>query len=83
MQAADADRPRHRRPPLRIALALGLALLVISTLVLHFGYHWTGHTAHLPFLDAVYFTVETVATVGFGDFSFSGSRSASRRSASA
>ena len=25
----------------------------------------------LPLLDAVYFTVETVATVGFGDFSFS------------
>jgi Trk K+ transport system NAD-binding subunit len=58
--------------PLRIALALGLALLVISTLVLHFGYHrpTAGHS-HLPLLDAVYFTVETVATVGFGDFSFS------------
>jgi Trk K+ transport system NAD-binding subunit len=57
---------------LRVALALGLAMLVISSLVLHFGYHWTGHHSHLPLLDAVYFTVETVATVGFGDFSFSG-----------
>jgi Trk K+ transport system NAD-binding subunit len=57
--------------PLRVAGALGLLLLVISTLVLHFGYHWSGHHSHLPVLDAVYFTVETVATVGFGDFSFS------------
>jgi Trk K+ transport system NAD-binding subunit len=57
--------------PLRIALALGLALLAISTLVLHFGYHRSPGQAHLPVLDAVYFTVETVATVGFGDFSFS------------
>ncbi len=57
--------------PLRVALALGLALLVISTLVLHFGYHWAEHHSHLPILDAIYFTVETVATVGFGDFSFS------------
>jgi Trk K+ transport system NAD-binding subunit len=57
--------------PLRIALALGLALLAISTLVLHFGYHRSPGQSHLPVLDAVYFTVETVATVGFGDFSFS------------
>jgi Trk K+ transport system NAD-binding subunit len=58
--------------PLRIAGALGLALLAISTLVLHFGYDWTGHGSHhLPVLDSIYFTVETVATVGFGDFSFS------------
>lgn len=58
--------------PLRIAGVLGVALLVVSALTLHFGYHWTGHRAHLPILDAIYFTVETVATVGFGDFSFSG-----------
>ncbi|MCW3033052.1 MAG: hypothetical protein QOK19_2923 [Solirubrobacteraceae bacterium] len=58
--------------PLRIALALGLLLLVSSALVLHFGYRRPLGGAHLPLLDAVYFTVETVATVGFGDFSFSG-----------
>jgi Trk K+ transport system NAD-binding subunit len=58
--------------PLRVAGALGLLLLLISTLVLHFGYVWSGHQPHhLPVLDAIYFTVETVATVGFGDFSFS------------
>ena len=56
--------------PLRIALALGLVLLVVSSLILHFGYHEPLGRSHLSLLDAVYFTVETVATVGFGDFSF-------------
>ena len=56
--------------PLRIALLLGLVLLVISTIVLHFGYHEPLGRAHLSVLDSVYFTVETVATVGFGDYSF-------------
>ncbi len=37
--------------PLRVAAALGLVLLAISTLVLHFGYHWSGHHSHLPILD--------------------------------
>jgi Trk K+ transport system NAD-binding subunit len=56
--------------PLRIALVLGLLLLVSSTVVLHFGYHEPLGRSHLPLLDSVYFTVETVATVGFGDYSF-------------
>jgi Trk K+ transport system NAD-binding subunit len=58
--------------PLRIALTLGLVLLITSSLVLHFGYRRPLGDPQLPLLDAVYFTVETVATVGFGDFSFSG-----------
>jgi Trk K+ transport system NAD-binding subunit len=49
---------------------LGLVLLVISTIVLHFAYHEPLGRSHLSLLDAVYFTVETVATVGFGDYSF-------------
>jgi Trk K+ transport system NAD-binding subunit len=56
---------------LRVAAAIGLVLLIVSALVLHFGYRVQGGHSQLPFLDAVYFTVETVATVGFGDFSFS------------
>jgi len=55
---------------LRIVLGLGFLLLVISTLVLHFAYHSPHGHGQLSLLDAVYFTVETVATVGFGDFSF-------------
>jgi Trk K+ transport system NAD-binding subunit len=62
--ASIADRA------LRIAFALGFLLLVISTLVLHFGYRPASGHGQLSLLDAVYFTVETVATVGFGDFSF-------------
>jgi Trk K+ transport system NAD-binding subunit len=56
--------------PLRIALLLALALLVISTIVLHFAYHEPLGRSHLSLLGAAYFTVETVATVGFGDYSF-------------
>ena len=56
--------------PLRVALVLGLVLLVLSTIVLHFGYHEPLGRSHLSVLDSVYFTVETVATVGFGDYSF-------------
>jgi Trk K+ transport system NAD-binding subunit len=56
--------------PLRIALALGVVLLIVSTVILHLGYHQPLGRSRLSLLDAVYFTVETVATVGFGDFSF-------------
>ena len=56
--------------PLRVALGLALALLVISTVVLHFAYHEPLGRSHLSLLGAAYFTVETVATVGFGDYSF-------------
>ncbi len=55
--------------PLKVALALMFLLLLASTLILHFGYQ-LGRGGHLSVIDALYFTVETVATVGFGDFSF-------------
>jgi len=60
---SDSDRS------LRIAFGLALALLVVSTLVIHFGYRGRS-PRHLSFVSSVYFTVETIATVGFGDFSF-------------
>jgi Trk K+ transport system NAD-binding subunit/multidrug transporter EmrE-like cation transporter len=56
--------------PLRIALALGVVLLLVSTVVLHLAYREPLGRSHISLLHAVYFTVETVATVGYGDFSF-------------
>jgi Trk K+ transport system NAD-binding subunit len=55
---------------LRVGLGLAVLLLAISTLVLHFGYRTTTGRG-LGLVSSIYFTVETVATVGFGDFSFS------------
>ncbi len=60
---SDSDRS------LRIAFGLALALLVVATLIIHFGYRSTNRR-DLSFISSIYFTVETIATVGFGDFSF-------------
>ena len=56
----------------RIAIALGglVAVLVTATLVLRFTYQYAGPGHRISLLDAVYFTVETVTTVGYGDYSF-------------
>jgi Trk K+ transport system NAD-binding subunit len=52
-----------------------VALIAVSTVILHFAYS-TGGTGghgpgHLGLLSAAYFTIETVATVGYGDYTFS------------
>ena len=49
-----------------------LALVVVATVILRFTYQVKGGPAHghLGLLTAAYFTVETVATVGYGDYSF-------------
>jgi voltage-gated potassium channel Kch len=52
-----------------VATAL-LALIVVATIVLHFAFRPDGAHSHLGFLSSLYFTVETVATVGYGDYSF-------------
>jgi voltage-gated potassium channel Kch len=52
-----------------VATAL-LALIVVATIVLRFAYRPEGTHSHLGFLSSLYFTVETVATVGYGDYSF-------------
>jgi Trk K+ transport system NAD-binding subunit len=57
----------------RLAIALGalLAVLVASTVILQLAYQLPdGH--RLPLINAAYFTVETVTTVGYGDYSFRG-----------
>jgi len=48
------------------ALAVGLALLAGATVLLRYTYARPGMT----FVDALYFATETIATVGYGDFSF-------------
>jgi Trk K+ transport system NAD-binding subunit len=53
-------------PGLFRALSVLVTLVAISTLLLHWQYR---KPAMSP-LDSLYFSVETVATVGFGDFSF-------------
>jgi len=57
--------------PLAVAMAALFAVLIASTVVLRLTYQLTT-TGHLSVLDAAYFTVETITTVGYGDFSFRG-----------
>ncbi len=54
---------------LRWAIAALAGLLVVSTGVITLGYHYPDGRG-LGVVDALYFTVESVATVGFGDYSF-------------
>jgi Trk K+ transport system NAD-binding subunit len=46
-----------------------VALILISMVTLHLAYKPNGGH-HLTYLNALYFTIETVATVGYGDFTF-------------
>jgi voltage-gated potassium channel Kch len=61
--AAESDRP------LRATLLVLGVLFAVSVLVLRLGYV-KPDGASMTVLDAIYFTVETIATVGYGDFSF-------------
>ncbi|HUH69532.1 MAG TPA: NAD-binding protein [Mycobacterium sp.] len=49
------------------ALAVGLGLLLGSTILLRLSYH---RVPGVSWLDAMYFSAETITTVGYGDFSF-------------
>ena len=48
-------------------LGVLVVLIAVSTVILRLGYRKPGMTV----LDAVYFSSETIATVGYGDFNFS------------
>jgi Trk K+ transport system NAD-binding subunit len=48
-------------------VAGSLLLLSLSTVLLRFGYH---APPRMGWVDAVYFTIETMTTTGYGDFSF-------------
>jgi voltage-gated potassium channel Kch len=54
-------------PMLFRALAAALTVLIGSTVVLRFAYQ--PHPG-MTWVDALYFSTETIATVGYGDFSF-------------
>ena len=49
------------------ALAASMTLLVGSTILLRFTYQ---RPPGMSWIDALYFSTETIATVGYGDFSF-------------
>jgi Trk K+ transport system NAD-binding subunit len=55
--------------PFRIAFGVLLGLSALSIVVLMLSYREPDGTS-MSLLDAVYFTAETIATVGFGDFYF-------------
>jgi Trk K+ transport system NAD-binding subunit len=59
----------HTDTALKITLWVGLAMLLVSAVVLAIFYR-KEHGAHMSILESVYFAFETGATVGFGDFSF-------------
>jgi Trk K+ transport system NAD-binding subunit len=54
---------------LRFAIVAASTLIVLSTVILRLAYRLP-HGGHMTTLTALYFTVETISTVGYGDFSF-------------
>jgi Trk K+ transport system NAD-binding subunit len=61
----DAD---HRA--LTLVLVVLLGLVALATVVMRLAYVLPDRRSHLDLLSSLYFTVETVATVGYGDYSF-------------
>lgn len=55
-----------------IALSALLTVFAIATVVLRLAYRSGGAVPRMSLLDAVYFTVETMTTVGYGDYTFRG-----------
>jgi len=68
-RAVDAIRVvlNDFNPAFYPALVAAGILLVTSMTVLHFNYR----RPRMSWIDALYFTVETITTTGYGDFSFS------------
>jgi Trk K+ transport system NAD-binding subunit len=71
LRRATAVMGSDANSALRFAVVAALALVSVSVVILRLWYR-TPHGGHMNTLTALYFTVETISTVGFGDFSFSG-----------
>jgi Trk K+ transport system NAD-binding subunit len=67
-RATDAARAMRDdvNPLLLPSLAFALLLTLGSTVVVHYNYRHP----RMTWLDALYFTSETITTVGYGDFNF-------------
>src|ERR1700758_1989390 len=67
-RAIDAARAIRDdvNPTLYPSLAVALAVVIVSTIVVRFGHQ----NPRLSWLDPLYFSSETVTTVGYGEFSF-------------
>jgi Trk K+ transport system NAD-binding subunit len=61
--AGESDRA------IRLTLGILVAVLALSVLLLRIGYR-KPDGAHMTVLDAMYFTIETVGTIGYGDYYF-------------
>ena len=61
-----ARHARRREPDAFSSLAFALFLTLGSTAVVRFAYQ----NPRMSWIDALYFTSETITTVGYGDFSF-------------
>jgi Trk K+ transport system NAD-binding subunit len=57
--------------PLKINLGALVALVLLASIVIYVWYR-PAPNHHLSIVSSVYFTVETVSTVGYGDFAFGG-----------
>ncbi|MGD1170601.1 NAD-binding protein [Mycobacterium seoulense] len=68
-RALDAARALRddANPMFARAVLAAACLLIVSTVVLRFSYQ---PRPKMTWLDALYFSTETIATVGYGDFSF-------------
>ncbi|TQS46290.1 NAD-binding protein [Cryptosporangium phraense] len=60
---------RETDPALRFTISALITLMALSVCMLLIGYR-KPDGSRMSLLDALYFTVETVGTIGYGDFSF-------------
>ncbi len=79
------SRPRRRNPLVRLRVAAqelwedvdpnffrAMAAMAVLVLTSMFLFRYTYTRPGMSFIDALYFSAETIATVGYGDFSFLG-----------